>query len=165
MYNIVKENFYLVASRLKAYKRLDLIVQAFKELKYNLKVVGRGPELERLKRIAGENTSFYTDLDDIELRQLYWKAKAFVFAGVEDFGLVNAEAQSCGLPVVAYNKGGVCEVVIDRVSGILYNEQTVEGIIEGVKAFETLEFAPIDVREVALKFDKNIFKKEFLNLI
>jgi glycosyltransferase involved in cell wall biosynthesis len=163
--NVTREDFYITVSRFKAYKRIDLIVEAFKKMNKPLVVIGSGTEYESLKRRAGALTRFETTLSDTQVRDYYRRARGFVFAGVEDFGLVNVEAEACGLPVIAYNEGGASEVVVDGKSGVLFNEQTVEGVIKGIQRFESLSFDPCLVRECALKFDRKEFEKQIIAFI
>jgi glycosyltransferase involved in cell wall biosynthesis len=163
--SVAREDFYLTVSRLKTYKRIDLIVEAFNQMKKKLVIIGNGSELGSLRKRAGETIQFETTLSDEQVRDYYRRARGFVFAGIEDFGLVNVEAQSCGLPVIAYGVAGAREVVLDGVSGILYQEQTVESLIKAVNRFETLSFDPYVVRECSLKFDTDEFKEKLLAFI
>ncbi len=160
-----REDFFITVSRLKAYKRIDLIVKAFAENKLPLKVVGKGPELPRLKKLASENIEFLTNVDDGGLVELYNRAKGFVFAGFEDFGIVNAEALSCGLPVIAYNRGGAAEIVDDGVSGILYDEQSPEGINRAIERFFPMKFDSAEIRNAGLKFSEGSFKEKWIELV
>jgi len=162
---VPREDFYVTVSRFKAYKRIDLIVEAFNVMKKPLVVIGSGTEYESLRQRAGDTIRFETTLNDDEVRDYYRRAKGFVFAGIEDFGLVNVEAQACGLPVIAVNKAGAGEVVVDGKSGVLFPEQTVESLVEGVKRFETLTFDPHVVRGCSLKFDTSEFKKQLIEFI
>lgn len=157
---VPREDFYLTVSRLKAYKRIDLIIEAFNQMKKKLVVVGNGSELNSLKARAGDTISFETSLSDEEVRDHYRRARGFLFAGIEDFGLVNVEAQACGLPVIAYGVAGAREVVLDGVSGVLYHEHTSAGIARAVERFESLDFDPFKVRECSLKFDNERFKEK-----
>jgi glycosyltransferase involved in cell wall biosynthesis len=156
--SVEREDFYLTVSRLKAYKRIDLIIEAFNSMKKKLVVVGNGSELASLKARAGETISFETALSDEEVRAYYRRARGFLFAGIEDFGLVNVEAQACGLPVIAYGVAGAREVVLDGLSGVLYHDHSATGIVEAVQRFESRSFDPYKVRECALKFDNDVFK-------
>ena len=157
--NIKREDFYLVVSRLKAYKRIDLIIDAFNALGYPLKVVGTGPEVKKLMQQANENIHFFTDLQDDDVRSFYRRAKGFVYAGLEDFGIVMAEAQSCGLPVIAFGEGGAKDIVKDGTSGVLFKEQTIPSLIQAIKRFESMSFDLNAVRNESLRFDAAVFKK------
>ena len=95
----------------------------------------------------------------------YQRAKGFVYAGLEDFGLVIAEAQSCGLPVIAYERGGAREIIHDGVSGVLYDEQTVYSLVNAIDRFETMKFDSEKVRVCSQRFDRNIFKEDFVSFV
>ena len=163
-----KENFYLTVSRLVPYKRIDLLVDAFSMLpKKKLIVIGEGPELKKLKRKAPKNVEFlgYQQLDTI--KNYMKKAKAFLFAAEEDFGIAPVEAQACGTPVIAYGKGGTAETVVDKKTGILFPKQNVESIISAIKLFEKMEdkFDPFIIRENAERFSKDKFVEKFKSFV
>jgi glycosyltransferase involved in cell wall biosynthesis len=158
-------NYYLVVSRQVSYKRVDLAIKAFNELNLPLTVVGTGPENRKLKKIANKNIKFMGRLSDEELKKLYAGCKALIFPGEEDFGIVPLEVQSAGRPVIAYGKGGVLETVVNGVTGIYFNEQTKESIIEAVKKFDDKKFNSADIRRHALGFSRNIFKTKIESLI
>ncbi|WP_348814137.1 glycosyltransferase, partial [Flavobacterium maritimum] len=126
-----KEDYYLTASRMVPYKKTQLIVEAFNELPdLKLIVAGEGPELEKLQKIANSNIEFVGFVENKKLRSLMQKAKAFVFAAEEDFGIIPVEAQACGTPVIALKKGGTLETVLEKETGIFFEEQTAEKIKE-----------------------------------
>jgi glycosyltransferase involved in cell wall biosynthesis len=164
-----KQNFYLTASRLVPYKRIDLIVEAFAELgDRQLTVIGDGEQMTKIRAKAGRNVKFLGHREPEELREYMQNAKAFVFAAEEDFGITPVEAQACGTPVIAYGRGGVRESVIgldsDRPTGVFFGSQTVEGIREAIFEFENLgdRISPIDCRENAMRFSTERFQREFL---
>ena len=131
-----KEDFYLSASRMVPYKKVDLIVKAFSEMKdKKLKVIGEGPEFDKIKMMATPNIEVLSFNNNL-LKSLLQKAKALVFAAEEDFGITVVEAMACGTPVIALNKGGTAETVIDGSTGILFNSQNVEVIKNAVRKFE-----------------------------
>jgi glycosyltransferase involved in cell wall biosynthesis len=164
-----KENYYLTASRLVPYKRVDIIVEAFARMPdKKLIVAGSGPEKEKLKLKAGPNTEFTGYLDPGSLVNYMQKAQAFVFAAEEDFGIVPIESLSCGTPVVALNKGGTAETIKDGVTGIHFNNQRPEDIAEGIMRFEQIKntFEPSKLHEYACQFDRSVFEekmKEYVN--
>ncbi len=127
---------YLFLSELVPYKRPDLAVLACKALDRPLTVVGRGPEMERLKRLAGPRTEFLGRAEDGAMRGLYQQCRALLFPGVEDFGIVPLEAMACGRPVIAYGRGGALDTVRDRETGLLFREQSAEGLAEAIQRFE-----------------------------
>lgn len=163
-----KENYYLTASRLVPYKRIDLIVEAFaKMLDKKLVVIGSGPESEKIKSIATPNVDIVGYQDFENLKSYLAKAKAFVFAAEEDFGIIVVEAMACGTPVIALNKGGAAESVIDGKTGILFSDQTVESIIEAIRKFE-VKFESIDYRQIRLhseQFSRKIFEEKIKNYV
>ncbi len=163
-----KDDYYFVASRLVPYKRIDLIVEAFAQMPdKRLVVAGTGPELNKLKNKFLINVEFIGYQDENSLKELMQKARAFVFSAEEDFGIVVVEAMACGTPVIALNKGGTAETVIDGKTGILFNEQTVEDIKEAVKRFEKVEdsFNHKEIAEHTKKFSRQIFEEKMKNYV
>lgn len=162
-----KKTYFLALGRMLHYKRFDLVIQAFNELGLPLKVVGNGPELEKLKMMSySPHTEFLPFVEKNEsLREIYAGAKALIFPQTEDFGLVAAEAIACGTPVVAYNAGGAKEIVIPKKNGLLFNAQTPEAIISAVAEFKKMKFAPKSVAKTAQRFSKEKFKAQILELL
>jgi glycosyltransferase involved in cell wall biosynthesis len=163
-----KNNYYLTASRMVPYKRVDLIVEAF--LKMNdkkLLVVGDGPELNKIKSKASANIEILGYMDNKKLKSLMQGAKAFVFAAEEDFGITVVEAMACGTPVIAFNKGGTAETVIDGVTGILFDSQTPESIKNAIKEFEKRidNFDLQAIRKHSEKFSRPIFEKNISEFV
>lgn len=157
-----KEDFYLTASRLVPYKRIDLIIEAFARMPdKKLIVIGSGPEKERLKAKAVSNISLigYQEFDS--LKSYMQKAKAFVFAAEEDFGIIVVEAMACGTPVIAGNFGGTTESVVDKKTGVLFPNQTVDSIVEAVKNFDVIakSINNSEIRIHSEKFSREIFEK------
>lgn len=164
-----KEDYYLAASRLVPYKKIDLIVDAFANmLDKKLVVIGSGPEKEKILSRATPNVDVIGYQDFESLRSYMQKAKAFVFAAEEDFGIVVVEAMACGTPVIAFGTGGASETVVDGKTGILFQEQTTNSIIEAVKKFELIN-SSLNYSEIshhAEKFSRNKFEhniKEYVN--
>jgi glycosyltransferase involved in cell wall biosynthesis len=142
--NEKKGDYYLAASRLVPYKRIDLIVSSFQKLKdKKLIVVGDGPEMKKIAALAGgyPNISVLGYQDDKSLLSYMSNAKAFVFAAEEDFGIMPVEAQATGTPVLAYGKGGSLETVVDGVTGLFFTEQSAESIIDCINRFEQMPAA------------------------
>jgi len=163
-----KENFYLTASRMVPYKKIDLIVEAFAKMPdKQLIVIGDGPDFKKIKAKAKKNIELlgYQPFD--VLKNYMEKAKAFVFAAEEDFGIIPVEAQACGTPVIAFGKGGVLETIQENKTGIFFYKQNIDSLIEAVKKFELLEdhFDCNIIRKNAERFNKDRFKKEFKNFI
>ncbi len=167
-----KEDFYLTASRLVPYKRVDLIVEAFSQMRdRKLIVIGDGEQMAKIKAKASENIKFLGYRKPEELREYMQNAKAFVFAAEEDFGITPVEAQACGTPVIAYGRGGVCESVIgldgDRPTGVFFAEQTPESICAAVIEFERSQhrISADNCRENAMRFSTERFQVEFLDFV
>ncbi|MBN1331334.1 glycosyltransferase [Candidatus Dojkabacteria bacterium] len=155
-----KEDFYLTIGRIYPYKRIDLIVEAFGKTKEKLIVIGDGPGRRRLERISRENISFRGFVDEDVKVELLQKAKGFVFAAEEDFGIVMVEALAAGTPVIAFAKGGAIEIVQEGKNGILFEEQTKESIIQGLKEFASKKFDSEFIKKSAWKFSSENFRKE-----
>jgi glycosyltransferase involved in cell wall biosynthesis len=164
--------YYLAAGRMVDYKRFDLAVRACTQLRRQLKVIGDGPELRRLRRMAGPTVEFLSAPGDHELRNYMTRCRALLFPGEEDFGIVPVEVQSCGRPVIAYGTGGVLETVRGlfpgetlhpEATGVFFTEQTPSDLVDAILRFEALEpdFHREAIREHALKFDRSRFKTEF----
>lgn len=158
-----KEDFYLTASRMVPYKRVNLIVEAFSKMSdKKLVVIGDGPEFKKVKSLATPNVELLGFQPADVLVDYMQRAKAFVFAAEEDFGIVPLEAQACGTPVIAYGKGGVLETVIEGQTGIFFDQQTTTSLIDAVDRFERLSpFDPNSLRRNAKRFSKQRFQAEF----
>lgn len=162
-----KENFYLTASRLVSYKKIELIVEAFNKMpNRKLVVIGDGPNLKKIQKMAGKNVEVMGYQSNLVLREMMQKAKAFVFAAIEDFGILPVEAMSTGTPVIAFRKGGVVETVIDEITGVFFDEQTPAAIRAAVQHFEKLEiWDPKTIRTHALQYSAGRFRSEFRSFI
>ncbi len=159
-----KGDFYLTVSRMVPYKRVPLIVEAFASMPdKRLVVIGDGPEFEKVKAKAAGNIEVLGYQPDDVLKDYMQRAKAFVFAAEEDFGIAPVEAQACGTPVIAYGQGAVRETVVEGKTGLFFNEQSVQSIIGVVKRFESMEgaFDPAAIRKNAEIFSTGRFKEEF----
>lgn len=160
------DDYYLMAGRLLYYKGFDLGIEAFNRMKKKLKIVGRGPEEKKLRVLANPNyIEFIQGISDDELRKLYSNARAFIFPQIEDFGLVAAEAQMCGTPVIAFRVGGGGEIVDNKNTGLLFSEQSPEAIIDAVKEFENMKFDRKKIHKWAAQFSETMFKKKFVDLV
>lgn len=161
-----KENYYFTASRLVSYKKTQLIVEAFNELPHlKLIVAGDGPEFEKLQKMANSNIEFVGFVDNFKLKNYLQKAKGFVFAAEEDFGIVPVEAQACGTPVIAYGKGGTLETVVENQTGIFFMNQSGQEIKQAIIAFENIKFDPLVIRENAIRFSKQRFENEIKTFV
>ncbi len=162
-----KEEFYMTASRMVPYKKIDMIVEAFSKTDKKLVVIGTGPDMEKIKAKAGKNIELMGYQSDEVMINMMQRAKAFIFAAEEDFGITPVEAQACGTPVICLGKGGTKETVIDMVSGVHFMEQTVEALLEAVEKFENNidSFELKKIRENALRFSKERFEKEIKEFV
>lgn len=165
-YPIVEEpdDYYLVVARFVRYKRVDIAIEACNRLGRKLKVIGSGGEEEkRLREIAGPTIEFMGRVSDEAMEETYSKAKAFLFPGVEDFGITPVEAMSAGVPVLAFGRGGGTETVVDGKTGRYFFDQSVEGLISCIEAFERegVAFSREQIREYSKKFSQDRFYEEF----
>jgi len=163
-----KEDFYLTASRMVSYKRIDIIVDAFSAMPdKKLVVIGDGPEMKKIKSKAGKNVEILGYQAFASLKSYMQKAKAFIFAAEEDFGIIAVEAMACGTPVIALNKGGASETVSDNNTGILFDHQSPQSVKEAVLKFESIQdkFDPSIIRAHSLQFSRNIFEEKIKQFI
>lgn len=162
-----KNDYYVFVGRLERYKRVDLIIRAFNELQIKLIIVGDGSEMEHLRTIAKSNIEFVGFQGSDVVSDYLSKAKAFVIANEEDFGIAPVEAQACGTPVIAYGKAGAKETVIDGKTGILFSDQTVSGIIDAVNKFVKTEssFDTNIIRQNAERFSEDKFRQKLILFI
>jgi glycosyltransferase involved in cell wall biosynthesis len=151
------EDSFLMAGELVSYKRPDLAVRAFNEMKLKLVVIGGGEMLDEIRRIAGPTVSVLGSQPFDVLRQHYAKCRALIFPGEEDFGMVPVEAMASGRPVVAFARGGAVETVADGVSGLFFAEQTVEAISSAVKRLANIEINSEKIVAHARQFDRDQF--------
>lgn len=163
-----KSDFYLTASRMVPYKKMDLIVDAFTGMPdKQLIVIGEGPDFEKVAKRAGANVKMLGYQSFAALKQYMQDAKAFVFAAEEDFGITPVEAQASGTPVIAFGKGGALETVrpvgVERPTGIFFGEQSVESIRQAVARFEDVagQITPANCRMNAMRFSEEAFRERF----
>ncbi|WP_026079457.1 glycosyltransferase [Spirulina subsalsa] len=168
-----KDNFYLTVSRLVSYKQVSLIVKAFNELKQPLVVIGSGPELKTIRQLAQSHVEILGPQPNEVVEQYMAKAKAFVYAAHEDFGIAPVEAQACGTPVIAYGAGGALETVRDAQksreggTGLFFSGQNVESLVKTVETFEKIRgiIDPEACRLQANQFAPTIFKQRYLSFL
>jgi glycosyltransferase involved in cell wall biosynthesis len=162
-----KEDFYLTASRFVPYKKIDLIVEAFAEMKdKTLIVIGDGPDFKKISAKKYPNIQFLGFQKFEVLKSHMQRAKAFVFAAIEDFGITPLEAMACGTPVIALAKGGAMETVLDGETGIFFNDQSIASLTEAVHKFEAHQgFDPLFIREWAERFSNERFRAEFQTFV
>ncbi len=168
-----KQDFYLTVSRLVSYKKTSLIVRAFNQSGRSLVVIGSGPELQELRKIAQPNVQVLGWQPDAVVEKYMAEAKAFIYAAHEDFGIAPVEAQACGTPVIAYGAGGALETVRDvrqypdAATGVLFSTQSEVALIEAVEYFEAhaQAFEAEVVRSHALAFDAKAFVQQYLSFV
>lgn len=163
--NFLDDAYFLVVSRFVSYKRVDLAIDTFNQLGLPLIIVGTGRQAAGLKLKAKSNIKFLGQVEEEKLAQIYAGAKALIMSQEEDFGLVAVEAQSFGVPVIAYKKGGVLDSVIEGKTGLFFGKQTPQSLIAAIAKFDKWHFNKEELITNAARFSKENFKKEFLKLI
>lgn len=161
------EEFYVSFSRFVPYKRIDLAIEACIKLGKKLVVIGDGEERKKLEKLAANNKNiiFTGRISDEEVKSYLQRCKALIFCAEEDFGIIPLECQACGRPVIAFGKGGALETILNKKTGIFFEKQEVESLIESILEFEKLKFDTKAIYNHAQKFSKERFKKEILKYI
>ena len=162
----IANNYFLLVSRLASYKKVDLAIQTFNHLKYKLIIAGTGPEFNRLKSLAKPNITLLGHTSEKQLLELYQNCQALIMPQEEDFGLVALEAQACGKPVIAFNRGGATETIINHKTGIFFNYQSTTSLLAALNKFAKHKFKAKDCRQQALKFSLDNFQtqiKQWIN--
>lgn len=165
------KGYYLAAGALVPYKKIDLVIEAFRGIGEKLVVAGEGPDFCKLVNDAPKNVEFTGWVDRETLRDYYRGCRALIFPGVEDFGIMPVEAQACGKPVIAFAEGGIKDTVVGPsvedakryggfISGLFFKDQSVEDIRRAVKAFSSIRFDPVAIRDHAVRFSKERFFSE-----
>ena len=157
--------YFLVVSRLTAYKRVDLAVETFNQLGLPLVVIGDGPERRRLQGRAGPNIRFLGAVPRSQVRDHMRSCRGLIYPGKEDFGITPVEAQATGRPVVAYGAGGALESVLDGETGVLFDEQSAEAICEAVMTCAELSFDRDAIRQHAEQFDRDVFCRKMIQFV
>ena len=161
------KNYFLLVSRLVAHKKVDLVINAFKNSSYQLKIVGSGRDEKYLKCLASDcqNIEFYNQIDDSQLIDLYQNCLGLIHPQEEDFGLTALEVQACGRGVIAFNGGGATETVIDQKTGIFFDKQNVNSLSSAIEKYLKSPPLSFDCRQQALKFDRHQFMLNFKQYI
>ena len=165
---VKKQNYFLAFGRIIHYKKFPLIVRAFKELGLPLKIVGSGPDERTLRKEAmgASNIELFPfTRTDQDLRDIIRGARATIVPQLEDFGLSTVESIACGTPVIGYNRGGTAEIVQNGVSGLLFDSQTEEGLVDAVRKFETMQFKPKIVADTAKIYSTENFRNNFMGIV
>lgn len=154
-------DYFLIVSRLVGYKRIDLAIAAANKLSLPFKIAGEGFEFKRLSQMAGETIEFLGQISDDELDTVFSKAKALVFPGIEDFGLVMVEAQAHGVPIIAFRGGGALEIIKEGITGEFFDEQMVESLSDKLANFDESRYNSSNCVKNAEGFSIARFEKEF----
>ena len=160
-----RDEYFLLVSQLVPYKRVDLVVEAFNQCGKPLVIIGDGPERTKLQRRARTNIRFEGSQPQLRVIESMQRCKAFVFAGEEDFGIVMAEAQACGTPVIALNKGGAREIVEDGETGTLFEEESTGSLLGALERFRRTRLNPSAIRDSAMRFGRECFLREFRSFV
>jgi glycosyltransferase involved in cell wall biosynthesis len=158
-------DYYLVLARLNAYKRIDLPVQACTQSGRRLVVIGDGPDRERLQALAGPTVRFLGRQPDEAVSRYASRCRALIFPGEEDFGMAPLEVNAAGRPVVAYAAGGATETVIEDLNGVLFREQTIDSLIEGMEQLEARSWDSVAIRRNAKRYDVDVFQERLLDYL
>ncbi|MFO0703073.1 MAG: glycosyltransferase, partial [Candidatus Andersenbacteria bacterium] len=159
-------DYYLMVGRFRPHKKFDLAIRAFNKLGLPLVILGSGEEAKNLRRIAGPNVTFVPDVTDEQTKaRLFARAQALIHPQEEEFGIAAVESMAAGRPVVAYARGGALETVVPGATGVLFGEQSVDGLIDAVRAFEPRDYDPVRIREHARRFDVGRFQREIWQLL
>ncbi|MBN1681595.1 MAG: glycosyltransferase [Anaerolineae bacterium] len=155
----VTDDYFLIVSRLIPYKRIDLAVQACSKLGLPLLIGGQGRDRERLEAMAGPTVQFLGFVPDADLPDLFARCRAFIFPGLEDFGITPLQAQAAGRPVIAFEGGGALDTVLPGETGVFFSEPTVEALGDVLSTFDETIFDPVRARHHAMQFDSSVFTR------
>ncbi|PIZ72318.1 glycosyltransferase family 4 protein [Candidatus Peregrinibacteria bacterium CG_4_10_14_0_2_um_filter_43_11] len=160
-----KNDYYFSIGRLIPYKKFDLLVETFNQLGLKLKIAGTGPDLQKIKAMAKGNVEILGSVSDAELADLYANCRGLLFPQIEDAGIVPLEAMSAGRPVIALSRGGSLDVMEEGKTGVFFEEQTVESLTDAIQQFEKMDFDSHQIREHAMQFDVEVFKRKIKEYI
>ena len=158
-------DYYLIVSNLVRYKRIDLAIAACEQAGRHLKIVGTGPDMRRLKKLAGPHTEFYGFRENEELGDIFAGARATLFPGEEDFGLVPLESFACGTPVIAYGAGGALETMIEGETGEFFTEQTPDSLVQAMQKLEQKTYSKEKLTARAKEFSQEKFERQLREAI
>ena len=162
------DGYFLMVTAMVPYKRVDLAIEAFNSLRKKLVIVGTGPEMTALRKMAGPTVEFRGWVPDEEVRRLLSGCTAVIFPGEEDFGIVPVEAMAHGKPVIAFARGGALETVREGpgpATGVLFQEQTRDSLVEAIAHLTAMKFDPFAIRDAVVNFDKEVYKTRILQTI
>jgi glycosyltransferase involved in cell wall biosynthesis len=158
------DGYYLVLSRLVAYKRIDLAISACNTLKRRLFVIGDGPDRKRLETMAGNSVTFLGRLSDAEVEKYVCRCRALIFPGEEDFGMTPLEVAAAGKPTLAFAGGGALETIVPGLTGVVFARQDSQSVINGIEDLECRNWSSNALRKHATNFDRRVFRTQFQNL-
>lgn len=156
-----KRTGFLISGRQTPYKRFDLAVEACTKANLPLRVIGAGPDHDRLKSLAGPTVTFLGKLSDEDLEREFAAAEALIFPGLDDFGITPVEAMAAGTPVIAYKAGGALDYVEPGKTGMFFEDQTVDSLVAALKSFKPSKFKHTDIKIMAESFSSDHFQKNF----
>jgi glycosyltransferase involved in cell wall biosynthesis len=154
------DDYFFILSRLIPYKRIDLAVAAFNELGLPLVIAGDGRDRDRLRAMAKSNITFLGRVDDTRAAKLMAHCRAFIFPGLEDFGITPVQAGAAGRPVIAFAGGGALDTVVEGMTGLFFREPTPQSLAATIRRFDDKRFNPATIHEFALRFDAQVFKRK-----
>jgi glycosyltransferase involved in cell wall biosynthesis len=161
----IEEDYFLIVSALVPYKRIDRAIDVFNRTGQRLQVIGQGPDYHKLKKRAKENIEFLGAVSSEDLLLAYQKSRALIMPGEEDFGINSLESQACGVPVIAYGRGGAGETILSGETGLLYEEPFNEGLLAALDKFKGMTFNKMTIRANAIKFSREKFKKKIFSFL
>jgi glycosyltransferase involved in cell wall biosynthesis len=159
------DDYFLILSRLIPYKRIDLAVQACTQLGLPLLVGGKGRDRDRLEAMAGPTVQFLGFVPDDDLPALFARCRAFIFPGLEDFGITPVQAQAAGRPVIAFKGGGALDTIIPGKTGVFFEEPTVESLANALQSFDEHDYDPAEIRAHAMQFDSAVFERAIMGYV
>jgi glycosyltransferase involved in cell wall biosynthesis len=160
-----RKNYYVIASTLVPYKRIDIAIASCSRHGKHLKVIGDGPARKSLEKMAGKSVEFLGYVSEDQLREELRNARAFILPGEEDFAIAPIEAMACGTPVIAYGKGGALETIQDGVTGVFFPESDSESLSDAIERFKGMRFDPHACRKRAQEFSQERFEERIRNAI
>ena len=161
----LQEDYFLILSRMVAYKRIDLAIAACNLLGRPLKIIGDGPDRKRLEQMAGPTIEFLGRVPDEGIQEYVSGCQALLFPGEEDFGMVPLEVASAGRPTIAFRGGGAMETIIEGVTGLFFDKPEVASLAAAIEEFPQHTWSPSRLRNHAAQFDIQVFRKRFLDLL
>jgi glycosyltransferase involved in cell wall biosynthesis len=161
----IPKHGFITVGRLNPYKRTDIIIKACNKLNIPLSVLGSGPEYKNLKKLAGPSITFNNHPTDKDIENGLAKSEAFLFASCEDFGITPVEAMASGLPVIAYQAGGALDYVVPGKTGVFFEHQTVNSLVEALKKFDASKFKPADSSAQAQQFSQQNFANKIMKFV